>query len=555
MITHIHIEHFTIVDQLDIEFQTGLSALTGETGAGKSIWIDAVSLALGERADNNFIKVGHDRCSITLSFNLDDNPLAKNWLQEHALDAEQECIIRRVLSRSSSSRATINGTPVPLTQIRQLAPLLINIHSQNQHQQLLRREGQRQQLDAYAGNAVFLKDIEAIYDQWSQAKKQEERYRTQLSLRDAELDLLQYQANELATLNITSNEWQELSRQHLQLHNSKQLMTELNDALEMTCDDEQHSALSLSQRALTQINAIAQHDPILANAGELLNNAVIHLQEAAGELHAFRNQLDLSPERLQEIENRLANIHDVARKHHCHPSDLAEVEQSLKLKINELTELDDRIEQLIVTQQNLEKQYQVVAKKLTARRKKAIVELNKIISAHIQQLGIKGGEFAITLTPIDKPMSVSGNEQVQFMICTNPGAPLQALNKTASGGELSRVCLALLVATANKEGTPTLIFDEVDVGIGGKTAAVVGRLLHQLGSSKQVLCITHLAQVASYCDHHYQVSKSSSKASTTSHVKQLNSEQRVQEIARMLGGEKITEQTLRHAQELIETAG
>jgi len=551
MLTHIHIQNFTIVHSLSLDFQNGLSVLTGETGAGKSIWIEAVALALGARADNNVIRHGQTRCEITLCFDLKDQPNAQAWLKENDYDAEDECIIRRILNREGPSRASINGRPCPLSQLRELADLTLNIHGQHEHQTLLKREVQQNRLDTFAKHEALLDKTQQLYQQWHKAEKQLNILKQQAENRDAEITLLRYQLDELTTTNLKENEWTELSHQHQQLHNASELITQLNDAIAYTVENEETSAIQLLQQAIDTLNDIKLDDVQINAARELLNTAVIHLQEAGNELHQYRNNLDLSPETLSQVEQRLSSLHELARKHHVNPENLNKTQASIEQQLQQLENVETHIETLQQAQENALSQYKKIAEKLTQSRKKVAKKLDKSITQSIQELGIEGGLFRVNFERCDNPINPYGDEKVLFEVSTNPGQPFQALHKVVSGGELSRISLSLQVLTSQKENTPTLIFDEVDTGIGGKTAEIVGKLLRQLGEHAQVLCITHLPQVAAQGHHHYKVAKSTDGNSTSTQVAQLSEKDRVNELARMLSGSKITEQTLAHANELL----
>ena len=552
MLTHIHIQNFTIVESLTLDFQKGLSVLTGETGAGKSIWIEAVSLALGTRADNNVIRHGQARCDITLCFDLTNQPDAQQWLKEQGYDDEDECIIRRTIHRDGPSRASISGHPCPLHQLREFSQFVLNIHGQHQHQTLLKRDVQQKHLDAYGKHEIMLRDIQKCYQHWYEINTQINELTQQAKSRDSELSLLRYQFEELNDLNLKENEWEELTHQHQQLHNAKDLMTQLNQAIELTVENEETSASTLLRQAVDRLNEIKFGDAQINVAKELLNTAAIHLQEAGDELHQYRNHLDLGPDRLATIEQRLTAIHDLARKHHVNPENLMETQKSIEQKLQQLDNVDLHVETLQKTQGNLLKQYKKTAEKISESRQKAAKKLNKTITKSIQDLGIEGGLFRVQFKTREEPIHPLGNESLQFEVSTNPGQPFQSLSKVVSGGELSRISLALQVMTSQKENTPTLIFDEVDTGIGGKTAETVGKLLQQLGNHAQVLCITHLPQVAAQGHHHYKVKKTSDGNTTMTQIKILNEKDRINELARMLSGSKITEQTLAHASELLK---
>lgn len=551
MLTHIHIQNFSIVDSLNLDFYSGLTVLTGETGAGKSIWIDAVNMALGQRADLNLIRVGFDRCDITLCFTIKDNESAKNWLIQNELTDNDECIIRRSLHRNGSTRSTINGIPAPLNLIRELSPYLINIHSQHQSQNLLRREYQQLKLDQLAQLESVSEELAQISMQWRKADQQLTKLLEKSDHRESEIALLQYQLDELNELNLAENEWAELSRQHQQAHNAGHLMSQLTQAIELTVESEHSSAINLLEKAISYLETMAIKNAELVSAKELLQSAAIHLREAGDELVEYRDHLELSPENLAILENRLTKIHDLARKHHVSPDELRDVQKSIRQKIDDLSNIDARIDNLKEAKTRFEKQYQPICEALTKARLKAGKQFNLAMTTYMQNLGMTGGKFHVNFIPNEEPLSPHGAEKVQFEVSTNPGQEFQPLVKVVSGGELSRISLALQVILATRDNTPTLIFDEVDVGIGGKTAEVVGQLLKKLGEKCQVFCITHLAQVAAQGHYHYFVEKITENNQTRTKITELASKDRVQELARMLGGQTITKQALAHAKEML----
>jgi DNA repair protein RecN (Recombination protein N) len=551
MFTHIHIQHYSIVDNLDLDFHSGLTVLTGETGAGKSIWVDAVNLALGQRADANLIRHGAERCDISLCFDIQDNQGAKEWLIQNELTAEGECLIRRSIHRNGTTRSTINGIPTPLNLIRELSQLLINIHSQHQSQQLLRREYQQYKLDQLAQAENLSTELVHIAMQWRKVGQELTRLLEKADYREAEMSLLQYQLDELNELNIGENEWVELSRQHQQAHNAAHLMVQVNQALELTVEGDNTTAVNLLQKAISYIDALVIKNSELVSAKQLLESAAIHLQEAGTELMEYRDHLEISPENLAILENRLTKIHDVARKHHVTPEELSDVQKSLAQKISDLSNMDSHILELTETQKRLLKQYEPICASLTKARLQASEQLNGAMTDYMLHLGMTGGKFRVGFTPNEDALSPHGAEKVQFEVSTNPGQEFQILSKVVSGGELSRISLALQAILAKRDNTPTLIFDEVDVGIGGKTAEVVGQLLKKLGEKCQVFCITHLAQVASQGHHHYFVEKITENNETSTKISSLKAKERVQELARMLGGSSITKQALAHAKEML----
>lgn len=551
MLTHIHIQNYVIVDSLSLDFKSGLNVLTGETGAGKSIWVDAVGLALGDRADTNAIRQNETQCDITLCFDLSHIPSAKQWLCDQQLESDDECIIRRVIQHDGPSRSTINGRPCPLSLLREFSQHVLTTHGQHQQQALLKRDYQRSMLDRFAKNHNLLSQIVELYSQSQRIQKELDELNAKSSNRDAELNLLRYQLDELEQHAPQPNEWQTLSSQHQKLYNAKDLIQHVNQAIAVSIENESSSAITMIQQAIIELTSIKHDDKQITAIKELLNTATINLQEAGDELHHYRNALDLDPESLASIELRLSQIHDLARKHHVNPEQLSDVLIALQQKVTQLENIDSEIQILNDAKQKLMQQYQQLAEKLTASRHKAANVISKKITAYMQELGMQGGQFTIEFETLTNGIYAHGNERITFLVSTNPGQTLSPMNKVISGGELSRISLALQVITAEKEGTPTLLFDEVDVGIGGKTADIVGQLLRKLGEHTQVLCITHLPQVAALGHHHYKAIKQSTSKTTTTCIQPLSQAQRIDELARMLSGAKITEQTRAHAKEML----
>ena len=551
MLTQIYIKNFVIVDELNLNFSANLNVLTGETGAGKSIWVDAVLLALGARADHNPVRENQKQCNITLCFDLSSQPMAQAWLREHDFDTEEDCIISRTITDEGKSRSSLNGQPCSQHLIKELASHLVLTHSQHQHQALLKREMQRQQLDAFAGNDQKIKKLSSLFSQWQQIQDEIQQLKAQSPNKEDELKLLHYQYNELTTLALEEDEWQSLSDEHQRCFNAKSLIDHVDAALELTIDNEQHSAAQLVQQAISQLQDQRFNDQVLDDIREMLNTAAIHLQEAGSSLNSYRNQLDLSPEKLHALESRIQLIHDIARKHHCPPEQLNDTKTSLEQKIATLENSDLHLETLQQTELNVLNQYQKQAQSVSRSRHKHAAILSEKVTTLMQQLGMEGGQFSIQLATLDGPIHPYGQEQVEYHVSTNVGQTPQAMTHIVSGGELSRISLALQVITAEYCKPPTLIFDEVDVGIGGTTADTVGELLKSLSQNQQVLCITHLAQIAAKGQRHFQISKKIKNKLTISQVMQLKKEERVKEIARMLGGQTKTSQA--HAISLLQT--
>lgn len=555
MLTQIQVKDFALIDTLTLELEPGLTVLTGETGAGKSIIIDALELALGERADAQAIRHGAERCEINVSFALSQLPQAKQWLQDHELSSDDECIIRRVISQDGRSRNMINGTPCTLQMLRELGSLLISIHGQHQHQALLKRDQQRQLLDDFAGHDILCKKIHALYQQWHQTQQTLLELEQSQKDRAARTELLQFHLQELESLNLRAAEIPELEQEQKKLANAEQLMGRGQQALELLRDNENNNLLRLLHNSKQLLQPISDLDAKIATANEALDTAAIHLNEAAEQLQDFLDQLDIDEKHAQWVENRLDTIYQLARKHQVNAADLPALTARFAAELAQLSQLDEKITATQKQLQTVNEAYQQQAQQLRHSRQQAANKLAKLVTEKMQQLGFSGGHFAIELIPLaENEITPHGTERIEFLVSANPGQPLQALAKVASGGELSRIGLAIQVISAQKINTPTLIFDEVDVGIGGTTAAVVGKLLRALGHTAQVLCVTHLAQVASQGMQHFCVQKATKAGNTFTRLLLLDETERVQELARMLGGIKITEQTLAHAREMLQQA-
>jgi DNA repair protein RecN (Recombination protein N) len=551
MLTHIAIKNFTIVESLNLDVENGLSVLTGETGAGKSILVDAVSLAMGARAEGNVIRRDATQCDISLCFDISLIPAAQAWLKSNAFDSDDECVIRRIIAQDGKSRSHINGHPCSLNIIREFSELILNIYGQHQHQALLKRDNQQTVFDIYAHHQPLLEKISQFYQQWQALTAELAKLKQQAEHREHEFELLRYQFDELNAANLTENEWRTLSQQHNRLQNAKTLIENLNQAIDLMADGEPTSAADLLQQAIDRVNEIKLDDPPLLAIKELLNTAAIHLTEASNELNHYRRHLDLSDDNLEAIEERLTLLHDLARKHHVNADDLIAVKKSLEQRIQALENIDKQIEESERYATQILQQYEKVAEPLTNSRQKYVKIIEKLITDKMQHLGMTGGRFQVRLEPSEENITPYGKEKIAFYVSTNPGQEFMPLAKVVSGGELSRIGLALQVITAQKDATPTLIFDEVDTGIGGKTAEMVGQLLRELGEKTQVFCITHLPQVAAKGHHHLKVEKLTTKNDVSTQIQPLSSAQRIEELARMLSGTKITQQTLAHAEELL----
>lgn len=553
MLAHLSIQNFTIIDSLELEFQNGMTVLSGETGAGKSIIVDALMLALGARTDISLIKHGTDRCAVSALFDITQLPAAQQWLSEHELSNEHECSLRRVIGQDGRSRGFINGQTVPLQMLRELGNLLVSIHGQHEHQTLLKADKQRHLLDAYGSHLSLVKNVQTIHARWRNTYEQLQTLQTQNEQKNARYDFLKYQVQELEQLALQPEELTELDREQRQLANADELLQNCQSSLNLLSESEEVSVLALLNTAHTQLSQLQKLDTNFSNIADLINNAIIQTEEAGHELQRYLERVELNPERLQFVEQRLTQIYEIARKHRIKPEALYDLQQTLSDELHQLENSDTHLLQLQQTLDQLTIEYQTATAELTQKRQQAAKQLAPLIEQYLQQLGMPGGRFHIQFELLADEFSPYGVERVEFYVSANPGQPPQPLAKVASGGELSRISLAIHVLTAKNEATPTLIFDEVDVGIGGGTAEIVGRLLRMLGKSAQVFCVTHLPQVASQGHQHFQVSKTTDKQTTHTQIKLLNNEEKVQEIARMLGGVKITAQTLAHAQEMLET--
>jgi DNA repair protein RecN (Recombination protein N) len=554
MLTHLHIRDFAIIDQVELEFADGMTVLTGETGAGKSILVDALGLALGDRADSSSVRIGSERAEVSIGFDVRNQPAFLAWLHEQGIDAEEDCLIRRIITREGRSRGFINNHPVPMQTLKQAGDWLVDIHGQHEHQSLLRREVQRELLDDFAAHNPLLEELRDASGQWREFNKQWQMLQKAAGERESRLDLLRYQVQELDALNPLSDEAITLEEEHTRLHHANRLLETCQRALQLIYEDEEALSTRLSHTT-QELAQIQRYDTRLAAPLQLLGDAAIQLDEAASELRNYVSDFDLDPRRLEEVESRMNALHDAARKHHVEVADL----QSLHARLREeLTVLENSDVKLAALQKDIDSaatRYRELAKSLSASRKKAAKTISTQVSGRIHSLGMPGGRFNVVLEARNADeFSPHGMEQIEFQVSANPGQPLRPLTKVASGGELSRISLAIQVSAARNVRVPSLIFDEVDVGIGGGVAEMVGKQLRTLGVSHQVLCITHLPQVAALAHRHLLVSKHTRDEQTFTDITPLSETARCDEIARMLGGMEITRQTRAHAKEMIARA-
>ena len=550
MLTSLRIDNFAIVSHLELDFFQGMTTFTGETGAGKSIMIDALMLALGGRADASVIRLHAEKCDISACFQIDAQSMPAHFLDAHDIESiEGEVILRRVIYAEGRSKSYINGQPFPLQKMKELSEMLVDIHGQHQHQTLLQHATHRQQLDQYANHHTLLADVHRLYHQCLQIKQALQQSKDPISM-DAKTTLLQEQMDELHELDLREGEMQELHAEHQLLHHALEYLenTQQIHAL-LNADDHPNIRQQLNQ-VLQLLASLPEEQPHIKNAQELVNSALIQCDEAIDEMDKFSSQVQLQPERLQQVEARISLLHQAARKYHVDASQLPA--HALHLE-QELQRALDSVQQQSKLQERYDQQvhlYEKAALALRVSRQKQAEKLAEEITRSIRQLGMPKGFINVEITPLDK-MHAHGLDKVEYQVCTNPGMLPDSLAKIASGGELSRIGLAIHMITAQRGSTPTLLFDEVDVGIGGPTAALVGQLLRKLGDRLQVFCVTHQPQVASCAHHHFRVEKHSDDEQTFSQVIALAESEKVDEIARMLGGLTITEQTRSHARELL----
>lgn len=551
MLQALTIRDFVIVDTLELEFSPGYTALTGETGAGKSILIDALSLSLGARNEGDVTRKGHDKAEISTTFDIAQNQAARDWLQAQEMDVGNELVLRRVIYADGRSRAFINGASATVGQLREIGETLIDIYSQNAHHSLLKLTTQRDILDAYAQATPLAKQVAALYKDWSHLHQQQLTYEKNASQFAGELAELRDSTRELRQLAFAAEEWQTLQQEHVRLSNGASLLGGMETCLAMMSEGDEVNALDLLSQVQSKLAELQTMDTGLQSIAETLDSAVIQLEESSRALNRYLQKSELDPERLAEIETRIQTIHGAARKYRVKPEELPEL---LEQQLARMQVLDGFADDgaLAKQVQAAWQSYQQSAGQLSVQRQQAAKILAKTITEQMQALSLKGGQFAIALTPGEA--TVHGLEQVEFLVAGHAGVEPRPLNKVASGGELSRISLALQVTTASLGSVPCMIFDEVDVGVGGGVAEVVGQLLNQLGQQRQVLVITHLAQVAAQAQQHLQVSKSEHNGTTLSRIRGLNMDERVEEVARMLGGLQITEVTRNHAREMLKLA-
>jgi len=555
MLTQLTINNFAIVRQLEIELAKGMSVITGETGAGKSIAIDALGLCLGQRIETSMVREGQERAEICASFFIEPTNPAYQWLQEQELqdsDNPSDCILRRVINADGRSKAFINSTPVSASQLKEIGQYLIHINGQHASQLLLKNDYQLQLVDTFAHHKDLLAQMREDYRAWKNLQTQVKTFQQKVAENEAKKQLLQYQVEELDEFALRPNEYLELEEDQRRLSNSEQLTQLSQSALQLLSENETVSIDSMLYRATQYIDELSELDPRYASVQTMLNDALIQVQEATSEVQHFASHIEQDPMLLQEIEQRLGQALQLARKHNVKPEELVEWHQKLKAELTALLDFSESEERLILEEKAAFEKMQHTAKQLHESRCQAAGKLAQQVTHSIKGLAMENAEFFIEVNSDLTKVAANGADNIVFTLRSNLGQQAQPLAKVASGGELSRISLAIQVLTSDQSAIPTLIFDEVDVGISGKTASVVGKLLRQLGDKCQVLCVTHLPQVACHGHHQFNVEKFTVDDKTETKMTALSQEERVPVLARLLGGSEITDLALANAQEMLD---
>lgn len=551
MLTQLTVQNFAIVRFLELDFNKGMTAITGETGAGKSIAIDALGLCLGDRAEAGMVRPEANKADVCASFDIEQNRAAQQWLQEHQLEADGDCILRRVVNAEGRSKAYINGSPVPITLLRSIATTLLSIHGQHAHQQLLKTTHQRQLLDTFAAHKPLLDKTQTTFQSWKSLCQEKQARLESQAQHQARIQLLEYQVQELDEFGLAPGEFEDLEQEHKRLANSTELLNGCQQLTSLLSQDDQVNVLAMLQQASKSLIVLSDYDAKLQSSSDLIHEAIIQVEEASSELDHFADQLEFDPQRFEDLEARLSTALDLARKHQTKPELLPDHHTQLSEELAELSHQQAELGEIDTAIEQAWEKYQQQANKLNKSRQRSATQLAKRLTESIAQLSMGKARCQIQVTCDTAQPSATGWDTIEFMISTNPGQPLQPLSKVASGGELSRISLAIEVICADSHATPTLIFDEVDVGISGPTAAIVGKLLRQLGEQRQIICVTHLPQVAGLGHQQMLVSKEQKRNSTETQMTTLDQVQRIQELARLLAGDEITETTLANARELL----
>lgn len=556
MLTQLTINNFAIVRHLNLELSEGMSVITGETGAGKSIAIDALGLCLGYRSESSMIRNGADKADITATFQMQPNSPAYLWLKEHELLDEEnshECILRRMINLEGRSKAFVNNRPLPISQLRELGQYLIHLNGQHAPQLLLKSEYQLELVDNYAGIHNLLGKMQEQYNKWRKLHQQVKNFRQQCKENEARKQLLQYQVDELDEFDIKEGEFEEMEETHTRLSNSEEL-TEMSQSVLDLLSDDNSNADSLIYNAIRYLEDLVDVDANYQSSLDMLNEALIQVQEASSEVRALVDSIEQDPELLAELDERISRAMSLAKKHYVSPNELWQHHSVLQDELQKLVDFEDNEDQLIADEKKAYRECVALAEQIYQERVSAAQKLAEQVTSQIKALSMENSEFYIDIQHDVKKLTPNGADFVEFNLRSNLGQNAQPLAKIASGGELSRISLAVQVLTANKLSTPTIIFDEVDVGISGIAATTVGRLLRQLGNKCQVLCVTHLPQVASHGHQHFNVQKYVKDNQTETQMSLLSEQERVNALARLLGGSKITDAVLANAQEMLSLA-
>lgn len=551
MLRHLAINNLAIIDSLNLDFKSGMTVLTGETGAGKSILLDALGLILGDRADMNIIRGGTNKTDITAIFSISNNSNINDRLDEMEIESDDELFIRRTINKDGRSRAFLNNTPVPVQTLREIGEYLIDIHGQHAHQSLSRQKTQRELLDQFGQYDSLLKNVSTVYQEWKQVNEQLQNYKTDGKDFEARLTLLKYQIEELDQLAIGESEYIELSEELKRQSHSQRLLDSCKTILSDLSESESSINDKLSQHQ-KEINDLCTFDHSLENISNLLDSATIQIEEASHELKSYVERFEIDTDQTGIIESRLDKLHDLSRKHKVKPEALPEHLNLLTMQLNQLEGGQEQHELLQQQKAELTKQYFKLARQLTKKRNDAAEKFSISVTKKMHELGM-GGKFNIALEHIeDETPHQLGMDKVAFMVSTNPGQPLRPITKVASGGELSRLSLAIQIIGSKDKGAATMIFDEVDAGISGSIAEIVGKLLHGLAEHRQIFCVTHLAQVASCGHHHCRVIKNTKADETFTQVMHLDQQERIDEVARLLAGMEVTNESRANAAQMLE---
>ena len=555
VLTHLTIRNFAIIDAVEVELSNGLSVLTGETGAGKSILVDALGLALGGRADSSVVRAGTDRAEVSASFDVSDLAAPAAWLREHSMDAGNECLVRRVVYSEGRSRAYINGQPTTRENLRQLASLLVEIHGQHAYQSLAEAPAQRRLLDYHGGLDKPAASVAEAYDAWNSINSELAAASQSEAERAAQLELWQFQAQELELLGLQESEIPALKNEQGRLANADRLAAGVNEALTLLYEADRGSVNDLLGQAMSELENLSTMDPAMESELGLLREAEIQVREVSRSLRRYQDGLESDPGRLEFVEERLGKIRDLARKHRVEDEALPGTLDALQERIATARDRDASLADLSSRAAVARDKYLAVAEKLSKARQRAAGAMAEAVTANLQKLGMPNGVLSIAVTRRpDERWDGSGMDDVRFDIAPNPGQPPGPVAKIASGGEFSRISLAIQVVAAGAAPVPVMVFDEVDTGIGGGVAEIVGKELRYIASDCQVLCVTHLPQVASQGQHHFRVAKLTDGATTRTLIRSLKGAERVEELSRMLGGVEITDRTRAHAEEMIARA-